>query len=171
MLTLAPSAHLATTFDKWNRPVESPKVGENRLYIPSITLNIDYAAGGPEVLNDKSWWRYPERGNPEKGGNFILSAHRFEIGFTPDETIRKSPFYHFDRISEGDKVYVDFEGKRYEYIIEKKLSVKPTAVEIENPTEGHQLTIYTCDLGGQDVGREVAIARLSRKDIDPAMPL
>lgn len=171
LLTLAPKMNLASAYDTWNRPVEPLAVGENRLYIPSITLNIDYASGGPEVLNDKSWWRYPERGNPVEGGNFILSAHRFELGFTPGETIRKSPFYHFDRISEGDNLYVDYDGVRYQYQVERMFDVEPTAVEIEDPTEEHQLTVYTCDIGGQDVGRDVLVARLVKEDVDPAEPL
>lgn len=171
-LTLAPQAQvLSASFEEWNRPVEPPKVGENRLYIPKIKLNIDYESGGPEVLNEKSWWRYPERGDPVKGGNFILSAHRFELGFTPGQTIRKSPFFHLNRLEEGDRVYVDFEGKRYEYTIEKRFDVKPTQVEIEEPSEEHKLTIYTCMLEGQDAGREVLIAHQTAKDLDPAKEL
>lgn len=171
-LTLAPQTQvLSASFEEWNRPVEPPKVDENRLYIPKIKLNIDYEAGGEEVLNEKAWWRYPERGDPVEGGNFILSAHRFDLGFTPGQTIRKSPFFHLNRLEEGNKVYVDFEGKRYEYTIEKRFDVKPTQVEIEEPTEEHQLTIYTCMLEGQDAGREVLVARQTGKDIDPAKEL
>lgn len=168
LLTLAPQAQvLSASFEEWNRPVEPPEVGANRLYIPKIKLNIDYEAGGPEVLNEKSWWRYPERGNPVEGGNFILSAHRFELGFTPGQTIRKSPFFHLNRVQPGDKVYVDYEGKRYEYTIEKRFDVKPTQVEIEAPSEEHKLTIYTCMLEGQDAGREVLVAKQTRKDVSP----
>lgn len=168
LLTLAPQTQvLSASFEEWNRPVDPPEVGANRLYIPKIKLNIDYEAGGPEVLNEKSWWRYPERGDPVSGGNFILSAHRFELGFTPGQTIRKSPFFHLNRLQPDDKVYVDYEGKRYEYTIEKRFDVKPTQVEIEEPSEEHILTIYTCMLEGQDAGREVLIARQTGKDIDP----
>lgn len=172
LLTLAPQTQvLSASFEKWNRPVEPPKVTENRLYIPKIKLNIDYETGGPEVLNEQAWWRHPERGNPVEGGNFILSAHRFELGFTPGETIRKSPFFHLNRMQPGDKVYVDYEGVRYAYEIEKRFDVKPTQVEIEAPSEEHKLTIYTCMLEGQDAGREVLVARQVEKDIDPGKPL
>ena len=171
-LTLAPQGQaLITSHKNWNRPVEKPKIDQNRLYIPKIKLNIDYLAGGPEVLNERAWWRHPERGNPESGGNFILSAHRFELGFTPGQTIRKSPFYHLHKLQEGDKVYVDFEGTRYEYEIEKRFEVRPSQTEIEAPSEDHKLTIYTCMLEGLEAGREVLVARQTQKDVDPSIEL
>lgn len=160
-----------TSHKKWNRPVEEPKIDQNRLYIPKIKLNIDYLAGGPEVLRESAWWRHPERGNPEIGGNFILSAHRFELGFTPGQTIRKSPFYHLHKLREGDKVYVDFEGTRYEYVIEKRFDVRPSQTEIEAPSEDHKLTIYTCMLQGLEAGREVLVARQTQKGVDPSLEL
>jgi sortase A len=137
---------------------QEPKLTENRLYIPKIGLSITYAAGGPEVLNEQAWHRHPERGDPVNGGNFILSAHRFRLGFTPGSTIRQSPFYHINKLDPGDKIFVDFEGKRYEYEVAKRFSVKPTQVEIEAPSEEPKLTLYSCTLKGEQDGREVIIA-------------
>lgn len=137
---------------------QKPELTENRLYIPKIGLSITYASGGPEVLNEQAWHRHPERGNPANGGNFILSAHRFRLGFTPGATIRQSPFYHIDKLHPGDTLFVDFEGKRYEYEVAERFSVKPTQVEIEAPSEEHKLTIYSCTLKGEQDGREVIVA-------------
>jgi sortase A len=110
------------------------------------------------VLDNGAWHRHPERGDPEKGGNFILAAHRFELGPTPSETQRKSPLYHIDKVEVDDDIQIDFNGKRYDYRVAERLAVKPTQTEIEAPSDVAKLTLYTCTLGGETDGREVLIA-------------
>lgn len=131
---------------------------ENRIYIPTIDVNIPYEAGGPEVLELKAWWRQPENGNPKEGGNFIIAAHRFQIGPTPQRTINNSPFYNINRLKLGDDITIDYDGKRYEYSISDIFRVKPNQVEIEERTDQPRLTLYSCTLGGSFDGREVIIA-------------
>ncbi len=138
------------------------KTTENRLYIPKIDINLPYAAGGPEVMEHGAWWRKPENGNPKDGGNFVLSAHRFIMGLTPQQTLRKSPFYNIDKLAVGDEIIIDYEGVRYAYTIREKLSVKPEATEIEQRTTQSQLTLYSCTLGGANDGRDVLIAKLKK---------
>lgn len=132
---------------------------QDMLYIPKIGLTIPYLAGGPKTLNENAWHRYPERGDPVKGGNFILSGHRFQLGLTPGATKRRSPFYHINKLEPGDKIYVDFESKRYTYEVVRRFSVKPYQTEVEAPSDTPKLTIYTCTLKGERDGREVVEAR------------
>lgn len=134
------------------------KITENRLYIPKIDINLPYAAGDASVMENGAWWRKPDNGNPQDGGNFVLSAHRFIMGLTPAQTLRKSPFYNIDKLQIGDEITVDYNGKRYVYAISKIFDVKPDAVHIENRTEQAQLTLYSCTLGGAADGRNVFIA-------------
>lgn len=131
----------------------------DRVIIPKIGVNVPINTGGAEALNDGAWHRFPERGDPVKGGNFILSAHRFEIGLTPGETARKSPFYHIEKMNVGDQVIVDFHKKRYAYEITQMKEVKPNQVEIEAPSDEAKMTLYTCTLKGETDGREVVIAK------------
>ena len=131
---------------------------ENRLYIPTIDINLPYEQGNERVMEHGAWWRRPENGNPKDGGNFILSAHRFIMGLTPEQTLRKSPFYNIDKLALGDEITIDYQGARYVYVISKIYAVKPNAVEIENRTDESQLTLYSCTLGGAADGREVIIA-------------
>lgn len=138
------------------------KITENRLYIPKIDINLPYAVGGPEIMEHGAWWRKPENGNPKDGGNFVLSAHRFIMGLTPQQTLRKSPFYNIDKLAVGDEIIIDYEGVRYAYTIREKLSVKPEATEIEQRTTQSQLTLYSCTLGGANDGRDVFIAKLKK---------
>lgn len=157
LLLLSPQA---TYFNpsRQNNLAQAPTSQQNRLLIPKINLDIPYQTGGAEVLNTMAWHRHPDRGNPEKGGNFILSGHRFEIGLTPGETIQKSPFYHLDKLAIGDEILVDYNNRRYTYHISEKFTVKPTQTEIEAPSTTAKLTLYTCTLGGAADGREVLVA-------------
>ena len=134
-------------------------ITENRLYIPKIDVNLPYATGSETVMEKGAWWRQPDNGNPADGGNFVLSAHRFIMGLTPQQTLRKSPFYNINKLEIGDKISIDYSGKRYEYTISKIFAVAPDAVEIEQRTDRPQLTLYSCTLGGSADGREVIVAK------------
>lgn len=136
----------------------TPKVGANRIIIPKIGVNIPYGTDGVKSLNSGAWWRYPERGDPENGGNFIIAAHRFSIEPTPDETIVKSPFYNIDKLKKGDQILIDYQGNRYLYLAEQFTNVKPNQTEIEAPSDTAKLTLYSCDLGGSAEGRVVIVA-------------
>lgn len=131
------------------------QLDQNRLIIPKIGVNIPYASGGREALNKGSWWRHPERGNPVAGGNFIIAAHRFSIGLNPHEVAVKSPFYYLDQVRTGDPVFVNYQGKRYAYVVTKLYTIKPTQTEIEAPSTTPKLTLYSCELGGTKAGRTV----------------
>lgn len=156
----------ATTRKLAETPVE--RITENRLYIPSINVNVSYAAGGPETLERGAWWRKSDNGNPKDGGNFVIAAHRFQIGPTPHRTINNSPFYNIDRLKVGEDITVDYAGKRYEYTIAEIRRVNPDAIEIEERTQDPRLTLYTCTLGGTFDGREVIFATPKRAIQKPA---
>lgn len=139
-----------------------PRPAGDKIYIPKIGVSVDLAAGNASVLEKGAWHRFPDRGDPVKGGNFIVSAHRFSLGATPGQTRQKSPFYHIDKLAVGDQILVDFQGKRYGYEITQEKSVKPNQVEIEAPLkedEEPKMTLYTCTLKGESDGREVFIAK------------
>jgi len=147
--------------NSWNAPVvfSDGELTGDRLYIPRLKLNILYKAGDASVLDNAAWHRYPDRGNPQEGGNFIIAAHRFEIGLTPSETRRKSPFYKIDTLQLGDKIYADFQGKRYVYEVSRKYEVKANQTEIEDRSSDAKMTLYSCTLQGSADGREVVEAK------------
>ncbi len=135
----------------------APEKTEDRIIIPKLGINIAYAPGEAS-LDRGAQWRYPERGNPENGGNFIIAAHRFSIQPTPLGTIEKSPFYSIDKLAVGDKIIVDYRGTRYAYKIDKIFDVKPSQTEIEAQSDTPKLTLYSCELGGSEAGRVVVTA-------------
>lgn len=139
-----------------------PELDENRLHIPQIDLSVPIVPinGNEEyALNLGAIHRAETSGNPRDGGNYVVAGHRFNYGLTPQETRRLSPFYHIDKLSLGDEIFVDYEGERYVYRISEKRGVPATAVEIEQPTDQPRLTLYSCELGGSLAGREVIFAK------------
>ncbi len=136
--------------------LSKPTVKDNRIIIPKLGINIAYGKG-QQALDNGAEWRKPANGNPEDGGNFVIAAHRFYLAPTPTETVRKSPFYHIDKMTVGDNIIIDYNGKRYGYRVAKILDVKPDQVEIEQPNGTDKLTLYSCSLGGARDGRIVLV--------------
>jgi len=138
-----------------------PALNENRLYIPKINVDIETAATGsnePSTISSGAVHRSPQSGNPKDGGNYVLAAHRFQLGLTPGQTKAKSPFYHMDKLGAGDEIYVDYEGVRYAFKIVERKFVDPTAPEVEAKTDSDQLTLYSSELSGPAATREVVVA-------------
>lgn len=145
------------------KAIENPQqipFGENQIIIPKIGVNIEYLTGDAKTLEKAAWQRFPERGNPEIGGNFIVSAHRFRLGWTPEKTRQRSPFYNLHRLNAGDLIYVDFKGTRYTYEVKRRYKVEPDEISIEAPSDEAKLTLYSCTLKGAQDGREVIEAKL-----------
>lgn len=140
----------------------APVVKDNRIIIPKIGVNIHYGPG-VAALTAGAEWRYPDRGNPEAGGNFIIAAHRLTIEPTPWSTVIKSPFYSIDKLAIGDKIFIDYSGSRYAYNINKIFNVKPDQVQIEALSDTPKLTLYSCDLTGSATGRVVIVGTLLGK--------
>lgn len=137
---------------------------ENRLYIPKIGVDVPFVTGDASSLEKGAWHRFPERGDPETGGNFILSAHRFRFRPTPEETRNSSPFYYINKLEPGDRIYVDYNKKRYTYELAEKFQIKPSQTEIEEPSNQAKMTLYSCTLLGSHDGREVFIAKPIREN-------
>jgi sortase A len=137
---------------------------QDRLIIPKISVNTEISEGDWRVLDRKQvWHRFPERGNPLTGGNFILAAHRYVFAWLPQKVNEASILYNITDLSQGDKIYVDWHGARYTYTITNKQTVNPNDSQIEEQTIEPRLTLYSCTVSGERDGREVIIAKLEGK--------
>lgn len=158
VLTRSPDLPISSSIDL--NTADDANDTRNRIQIEKINLEVPYYGDNtPATLERGAWWRFPDRGNPAKGGNFILSAHRFFLGRTPQGTRERSPFYKLNELAPGDKIRVFFEGKWYDYEVTRNYSVSPSAIEIEEPTAESKMTLYTCSLKGSADGRVVIDAK------------
>lgn len=131
----------------------------NQLLIKSVGIRADILEGTEEQLEFGLWHRYPERGNPEIGGNFILSGHSFVWAYTPWQVSNKSYLYNLKDVNVGDDIVVRWNSKDYLYKVENKFSIDPSQTGIEDQSDIAKMTIYTCTEGGSADGRVVVIAK------------
>ena len=155
MLLLLNSAEVKPLSVEKQQQFVPEEIADKRIIIPKIAVKVDIFEGDESVLEKGAWHRVPENGDPDKGGNFVVSAHRFVMSRTPSETKDKSPFYNIDKLQVDDSIYIDWKHNRREYKITKIYDVKPNQVEIEAPSDNAKLTLYTCTLGGSADGRVV----------------
>lgn len=124
------------------------------LSIPSI--NAAMPIGDSEsALLDGMWHRYANRSNIRDGGNIVLAGHRFQLGWTPQQTMRRSPLYHADKVKVGEQIILTSGGRDYPFRASRIYSVEPQDTWIEADSQQTKLTIYTCELGGSADGRLV----------------
>lgn len=123
-----------------DQPKEDKEVipAENTLVVPSLGMQeVVYEGSGPAALR-KGVWHRPHTSNPAQGSNTVLVGHRFT--YTQPEGV----FYHLDKIKVDDSIVLYWQGEKYSYRVTKVLVVTADKVEIEAPTEGSMLTLYTC---------------------------
>lgn len=143
-----------------NNPIIKQKndLSTNSVAINSVGIYAPIIQGNADALNQGAWHRFPERGNPVKGGTFILSAHSFVFRLNPLQTRQDSYFFNLHKAKVGDKVTVVWDKKEYVYTISKMYDVKPDSVEIEEVNGIDHLVMYTCTSGGSSDGRVVVEA-------------
>lgn len=128
------------------------------LIVPKLNLKMPIYSGTAAVLQKGIWHRYPHRGDPIHGGNFILAGHRFQLSVTPWATKDSSPLYNMNRLRAGDPIYVWWHHKLYSYKVVKLWKVAPTRVSIEAPSPKAEITMYSCTRLGSADGRDVVRA-------------
>ncbi len=110
---------------------------DNSLILPSIFLDSKILGGDIDNLN-KGIWHRQFSGNPIDGGNMVLIAHRYQF------TTGNNTFYHLDKVKTGDYLAVYWENQEYVYKVSDVFIVNPDEVYIEEQTNEHILTLYTC---------------------------
>ncbi len=120
-----------------------------KLKIDSIDLNTTIYQGDNSNTLSKGAWLKPNGKKPGEGGKVIITAHRFQY-FGKDKT-----FYHLDKVGEGDKIIVIWDGNIHEYEVKNIQIVNERSVWIENQEGKEELLLYTCQ--GIDASTRIAI--------------
>lgn len=112
---------------------------ENILVIPKIDVKVKIIEGESQEALDQGAWRMPTTSTPDKGGNTVISAHRFKY-LPPNNTT----FYLLDKLNRGDRLFVYWQGKEYKYVVIESKVVEPTEISILDNTPDNRLTLFTC---------------------------
>lgn len=113
---------------------------ENLLYISKSQVNKRIIETDNIKNIHEDIWIWPQSKKPSEGGNTVLLAHRYaSIGGN-----RASTFYNLPEMAVGDKSYVVWDGKIYEYVVFETFTVDPSRIEILDNTDENILTMFTC---------------------------
>ena len=104
----------------------------NRLIIPSIGVDMKIGQG-KEFLDYGGWIQRLDSDNIPK----LIAVHRFGWSTLSPEQKVKQTLYHVNKLNEGDKVFIVWNGEKYEY------KVKKITDGTNNPNDEY-ITIYTC---------------------------
>lgn len=145
---------------------EVPVGPEPKLIIPKINVDVpaifnttsDQASQLKAMEDGVAWFGIPgANSKPGQIGNTVLSGH--SSNDIVDRGAYKFIFARLEQMAEGDTVYVNYEGKRYTYVVKKTEVVKPTEVsKLVYPTDKPILTLITCTPLGTALNRLLVTA-------------
>ena len=130
----------------------------NRLVLPDIGVNTEIIDGRDIYVIGKNQgvWRETRTIDPTQDGNIVIAGHRFLYTAT-----NGGWFYNLPELKNGQKIYVRWNEKVYEYEVYNSKTVLPTQVDIRDtdPAVPKKLTLYTCYPLGSTAKRFVIEAR------------
>lgn len=96
---------------------------------------------------------------PDQNGSVFLFAHSSDVPWRMTRT--NTAFFRLNRIKMGEKVIVDYEGKRYTYTVSEIKEVWPHEVEAVTQAQGDQIILQTCTPVGTSLKRLLVFAKKS----------
>ncbi len=131
----------------------------NRLILPSIGINTQIIDGKSiDVIGkNQGVWRETNTVSPEQPGNLVIAGHRFLYS-----ALNGGQFYNLPEIKIGEKLYVIWNSRTYEYSVYNTQEVLPNQIDIRDydPDAPAKLTLYTCFPLGSTAKRYVLEAKL-----------
>ncbi len=116
---------------------ESPDLGDGVAVIKIPKIGVDrVVVEGVSVADlKKGPGHFPDTAMPGQLGNMVVSGHRTTYG---------APFNRLDELEIGDEIVVYDRSGPFKYLVSEKKVVKPTAVEVLDPSSDARLTLTTC---------------------------
>lgn len=119
-------------------PAAAPIPQDNRLVIPSLLIDEPIKEGRDiKTINNGGTWRRPNTSDPSQDKNTVIVGHRYTYSGL-------STFYNLDKLKQGDKIIIYWQGEEYDYRVSEIRVVAASTTEIEEPTTEPTLTLYTC---------------------------
>jgi len=134
---------------------ETPQKSGDRIIIPKIGVNapIIESKNEKDGLN-RGAWRLPDSSTPDKGGNTVITGHRFK--YLPPNNLT---FFLLNKLVKGDRIQINWQGKVYDYLVDSTKIVPAAETSILAPSAEPLLTIFTCDPIFSTKNRLVVLAR------------
>jgi sortase A len=143
-------------------PTEDPTLRlPIRMVVPKLKMDIRVREVELQFSADQANWEVADfmaghhtgTANPGEMGNVVIAGHR---------DIRGKVFLNLDKLKEGDEIFLYTGLGIYRYIVRGSTIVKPTRIDVMNPTDDARLTLITCTPIGLATNRLIIVA-----DLDP----
>ncbi|MBD3157036.1 sortase [Candidatus Peregrinibacteria bacterium] len=145
---------------------------DTRIIIPRINKNVPVITVSSEALLNRDWVRleqeiqealqdgvvhYPSTAFPDESGNTVITGHSSYFPWDPGRF--KDVFALLHDVQVGDKIYMYYNQKRYDYEVYETKVVLPSQVEVLTQDGEDKLTLITCTPVGTNLKRLVVTAR------------
>ena len=130
VLALAPTPPVPPAPIVLPPPAEGTTIAE--ITIERLKLSVVVVQGESEEVLQRAVGHLVRTALPGVEGNVVLAGHR-DTFFRPLKDIR-----------EGDVITLKTRERDFDYVVESLTIVKPTDVQVIEPTGGHTLTLITC---------------------------
>ncbi len=148
----APSATTTTTAPP-QVDAPPPPSGEAVAIIRIPKIGVDWAVveGVSPADLRKGPGHYPSTPMPGEQGNAAIAGHRTTYG---------APFNRLDELNQGDDIQVTTRTGTYTYRVAETKIVRPSQVEVLDPTPDARLTLTTCHPKYSAAQRLIVVATL-----------
>jgi LPXTG-site transpeptidase (sortase) family protein len=137
-----------------------PALGMNRL---PVDANVDSSSKDsylPALEDSLAHFKYTGLPISDVPNNIVIYGHSASPSYNPKRTDPMVAFSYLQELSVGDDIFIEIDGKTFQFKMQKSKIVNPTDVEIITGTPGKRtLTLFTCFPNGSNSKRYVAIAR------------
>jgi len=133
----------------------------NRIAIPKLELNAPIGWDTPleqmlERLSD-GVTHYQGTAKPGEIGNIFITGHSSNFWWNKGRF--NQVFVLLDKLAPNDDIFINYENKIYHFVVEKSFVVKPSNIEVLNPTDRPVITLMTCTPVGTTINRLIVQAR------------
>lgn len=130
-------------------------IGDNRIIIPKINVDAPIEWDIPnnqmiERLRD-GVTHYQGTAHPGEIGNIFITGH--SSNFWWDKGQFNQVFALLDKLAPNDDIFVSYKGATYHFVVQKSVIVKPTQIDVLNPTDTPILSLMTCNPVGTTINR------------------
>ena len=136
-------------------------VNESRLIIPKIRVDAPISWNVPEADIVKELENgvahYKGSALPGELGNVFITGHSSYYLWSPGSY--KDVFALLNKLSAGDKIYIQYGGATFTYEVTDQKVVAPDKLDVLEQTPENTLTLMTCVPVGTSLNRLIATAK------------
>lgn len=142
-------------------PVAAPQKNQSRLIISHIKVDVPiiWNVSEDQITENLQNGVVHYRGTamPGQDGNIFITGHSSYYIWAPGSY--KDVFALLNKLSAGDKIYLQYDGNNFVYEVEKLSVVNPDRMDVLAQSPGKTLTLMTCVPIGTDLKRLIVIAK------------